>query len=525
MLNRRHVLQAMAASALASGGAKAAAHAATSGLEFGSAAPFSHEWLKEQAKALAARPYEPPPRPDPEIVERIDYDAHGKLRFRPEYALWGDGGGAYPITFQHVGRYFPKTVRMFAVEKGEAREIIYRREYFTVAATSPAAALPKDASAFAGLWFMEARDGPDWKLLEPWTTFLGASYFRAVGELGQVGMSARGVALNSGGPGIEEFPDFVAHWIEPAATDKDPVILYSLLDSPSLTGAYRFELRRTKGVVMEITADLNLRRPIERVGIAPLTSMFWFSETAKTTAIDWRPAVHDADGLALWTRTGEHIWRPLNNPPRTTLSSFFDENPRGFGLLQRDRNFDHYQDGVKYEKRPSCWVEPLGDWGKGAVQLLEFPTDDEIHDNITASWVSSEPTQAGESLRFAYRLYWLADEPFPSPLARVVATRLGRGGQPGLPRPKGVRKFLIEFEGAPLRDLPYGVLPEPVLSTSRGSFGTYRQTDPVPDDVPGHWRTQFDLIVEGEEPVELRCYLKLGERTLSETWAYQYYPF
>jgi glucans biosynthesis protein len=525
MLNRRHVLQAMAASALASGRAKAAANAATSGLEFGSATPFSHEWLKEQAKALAARPYESPPRPDPEIVERIDYDAHGKLRFRPEYALWGDGGGAYPITFQHVGRYFPKTVRMFAVEKGEAREIIYRRDYFTVAATSPAAALPKDASAFAGLWFMEARDGPDWKLLEPWTTFLGASYFRAVGELGQVGMSARGVALNSGGPGIEEFPDFVAHWIEPAATDNDPVILHSLLDSPSLTGAYRFELRRTKGVVMEITADLNLRMPIERVGIAPLTSMFWFSETAKPTAIDWRPAVHDADGLALWTRTGEHIWRPLNNPPRTTLSSFFDENPRGFGLLQRDRNFDHYQDGVKYEKRPSCWVEPLDDWGKGAVQLLEFPTDDEIHDNITASWVSSEPTQAGESLRFAYRLYWLADEPFPSPLARVVSTRLGRGGQPGLPRPKGVRKFLIEFEGAPLRDLPYGVIPEPVLSTSRGRFGAYRQTDPVPDDVPGHWRTQFDLIVEGEEPVELRCYLKLGERTLSETWAYQYYPF
>jgi glucans biosynthesis protein len=521
VLNRRHILQAMAASALASDGARAS----PARLEFGPAAAFSHEALKQRAKALAARPYEPPARPDPQIVQKIDYDAHGKLRFRPDYALWGDGGGAYPVTFQHVGRYFPKTVRMFAVEKGEAREILYRQDYFTVAPTSPAAALPKDASAFAGLWIMEARDGPDWKTLEPWVTFLGASYFRAVGELGQVGMSARGVALNSGGPGLEEFPDFVAHWIEPATSGADPVILHSLLDSSSLTGAYRFALRRTKGVVMEIEADLNMRAPIERLGIAPLTSMFWYSETAKPTAIDWRPAVHDADGLALWTRTGEHIWRPLNNPPRTTLSSFIDANPRGFGLLQRDRNFDHYQDGVKYHKRPSTWVEPIGDWGPGAVQLLEFPTDDEIHDNIVASWVSKQPTPAGGSVSLAYRLHWLADEPFPTPLARVVATRLGRGGQPGLPRPKGVRKFLIEFEGPPLRDLPFGVIPEPVVTASRGSFGPYRFTEPVPDDVPGHWRTQFDLIAEGQEPVELRCYLRLGDRTLSETWAYQYHPF
>jgi glucans biosynthesis protein len=515
------MLQAMAVSALASRNANAKAPS----LEFGPAMPFSHDALKERAKALAAKPYEPPPSPNLEIAQKLDYDAHGKLRFRYEYALWGDGGGAYPVTFQHVGKYFPKTVRMFAVTQGQAREILYRQEYFTVPPSSPAAALPKDASAFAGLWVMEARDGPDWKALEPWVTFLGAAYFRAVGELGQVGMSARGVALTPGGPGPEEFPDFVAHWIEPAATDDDPVIVHSLLDSPSLAGAYRFALHRSKGVVMDIEADLHLRAPIERLGIAPLTSMYWYSEAAKPTAIDWRPAVHDSDGLALWTRAGEHIFRPLNNPPRTTLSSFLDENPRGFGLLQRDRNFDHYQDGVKYQKRPSTWVEPLGDWGAGAVQLLEFPTDDEIHDNIVASWVPRTPTAAGQDLAFTYRLYWLADEPFPTPLARVVATRLGRGGQPGQPRPKGVRKFLIEFDGAPLRDLPYGVKPEPVVTTSRGSFGPYRFTEPVPDDVPGHWRTQFDLIVEGQEPVELRCYLKLGERTLSETWAYQYYPF
>jgi periplasmic glucans biosynthesis protein len=521
MLSRRQFVQALAASALGVGKASAAA----SGLQFGPATPFSQEALKARAKALALKPYEPPPSPDRAVVQKLDYDAHGKLRFRYDFALWGEGGGAYPVTFQHVGRYFPKTVRMFAVSGTEAREILYSRDYFTVAPDSPAASLPSESSAFAGLWVMEARDGPNWKLLEPWVTFLGASYFRAVGEFGQVGMSARGVALAPGAPGPEEFPDFVAHWIEPAATDGDPVILHSLLDSPSLTGAYRFALHRTQGVVMEIEADLNLRAPVERLGIAPLTSMFWYSETEKPTGIDWRPEVHDSDGLALWTRAGEHIWRPLNNPPRTTLSSFIDENPRGFGLLQRDRDFDHYQDGVKYHLRPSAWVEPLGDWGKGAVQLLELPTDDEIHDNICASWVPNEPARAGQNLNYSYRLHWLSDEPFPSPLARVVATRLGRGGQPGQPRPKGVRKFMVEFWGAPLRELPYGVKPEPVISISRGILGPYQFTEPVPDDLPGHWRTQFDLIVEGPEPVELRCFLRLGDKTLTETWAYQYYPF
>jgi periplasmic glucans biosynthesis protein len=521
MLNRRRFVQALGAATLAAGKASAT----TKGLQFGPAIAFSHEALKAQARAMAQRPYEPPPRPDPEIVQRLNYDAHGKLHFRYDFALWGEGGGAYPITFQHVGRYFPKTVRMFAVDGGQAREILYSRDYFTIAPDSPAAALPAESSAFAGFWAMEARDGPDWKLLEPWVTFLGASYFRAIGELGQVGMSARGVALTPGAPGPEEFPDFIAHWIEPAATDGDPVILHSLLDSPSLTGAYRFALHRTQSVLMEIEADLNLRAPIERLGIAPLTSMFWYSETLKPTGIDWRPEIHDSDGLAVWTRAGEHVWRPLNNPPRTTLSSFIDENPRGFGLLQRDREFDHYQDGVKYHLRPSTWVEPLGNWGRGAVQLLELPTDDEIHDNICASWVSDEPTRAGQSLNYTYRLHWLADEPFPSPLARVVATRLGRGGQPGQPRPKGVRKFMVEFWGAPLRELPYGVKPEPVVTTSRGTFGPYQFTEPVPDDLPGHWRTQFDLIVDGTEPIELRCFLKLGDRTLSETWAFQYHPF
>ena len=522
-LSRRNLLSLAAAAGMAPVLAAEARTAATE-LKFGPARPFSYDALKAMARERASKPYVAPPRPNQEIVAQIDYDNHGKLRFNKDVALFGTGPGAYPVTFQHVGRYFPKTVRMYSLVDGQAREVLYDPSYFTVGPEHPAARLAAEPSAFAGLWLQEARSR-DWKAEEPWATWLGASYFRAVGELGQVGLSARGIALAPGqGPGPEEFPDFVAFWIEAAANEGDPVTLYALLDSPSLSGAYRFLCRRTSGVIMDIDAALNFRTRVGHLGVAPLTSMYWYSETTTSRGIDWRPEVHDSDGLAIWTGTGEHIWRPLNNPPRIMTSSFVDRAPRGFGLLQRDREFLHYLDGVKYEKRPSAWVEPLGDWGRGAVQIVEMPTDDEIHDNIVAMWVPEEAPEAGSSRDYRYRLSWLADEPSPTPLARVVATRLGRGGQPGQPRPIGVQKFLIEFKGGPLVNLPRGALPEPVLWASRGSFGSYRHIEAVPNDVPGHWRVQFDLQVRDTEPVEMRCYLKVGDQVASETWLYQYLP-
>ena len=186
------------------------------------------------------------------------------------------------------------------------------------------------------------------------------------------------------------------------------------------------------------------------------------------------------------------------------------------GCRQRDRNFDHYLDGVFYDRRPTLWVEPLPGpdgqgWGRGAVQLVEIPTNDEIQDNIVAMWVPEAPVTAGSESHLRYRLHWLADEPYPPPLARCVATRLGNGGQPGQPRPKGVRKFVVEFLGGPLTTLPAGVTPEPELWSSRGSFTDYQITEAVPDGVAGHWRTQFDLVVGGSDPVELRCFLKVGD--------------
>jgi glucans biosynthesis protein len=205
-------------------------------------------------------------------------------------------------------------------------------------------------------------------------------------------------------------------------------------------------------------------------------------------------------------------------------SAFLDNNPRGFGMMQRDRIFDHYLDGVYYDRRPSLWVEPKGQWGKGSVQLVEIPTDDEIHDNIVAMWVPDTPAKAGTETEIGYKLYWLADTPFPGELARCVATRLGNGGQPGQPRPRGVRKFMVEFLGGPLTKLPFGVKPEAVLWAARGTF-SYIYTEAVPDDVAGHWRAQFDLTVTGTDPVEMRLFLRNGTQILSETWMFQYHPW
>jgi len=527
-LDRRTVLMGAAATAAVSAIGESAV-AASDGLTFGEPSAFSFDLLKARAREKAHGPYAPPPRPAPEIVQKINYEEWGKIRYRPDHALFAEGPGRFPVTFFHLGLFFQKAVDMYVVENGQARRIVYDQSYFDMPADSIARGLPQGAG-FAGLRIQEARDGAlDWRKND-WVAFLGAAYFRAIGELHQYGLSARGVALDVAvADRPEEFPDFTQFYVD-AQQSEDTLIVYALMEGPSIVGAYRFALSRGKGVTMDIESTLFVRAAVSRFGIAPLTSMYWYSETKKPTAIDWRPEVHDSDGLSMWSGNGERLWRPLNNPPRIMISAFTDNNPRGFGLCQRDRVFDHYLDGVYYDRRPTLWIEPLPNsdgsgWGKGWIQLCEIPTDDEIHDNVVAMWVPETPPQAGAEIPLNYRLHWLADEPYPSKLGRCVATRLGRGGQPGLPRPQGVRKFVVEFLGGPLATLPFGVKPQMVVTASRGSLQGYRQIEAVPDDVPGHWRVEFDLTVDGADPVEMRCFLQANGETLTETWMFQYHPF
>ena len=524
-LDRRTLLQAMSAAAATALLLDEGPAFAQSAIKTGDPEPFSWEKLKAVARGMAGSAYSAPRVADPDVIDKINYEEWGKITFNTDQALFADGPGKFPVTFFHIGKFFQKSVEMHLVQDGMARTIVYNQGLFNMPENSPAKQLPTGVG-FAGFRLQEPRDEKlDWRKND-WVAFLGASYFRSIGQLYQYGQSARGLAVDVAVAGKdEEFPDFTHFYIETPTGSSDSLRLYALLDGPSVTGAYKFDMTRGKDVRMDVEHTLNLRKDISRLGIAPCTTMYWFSETAKQTAIDWRPEVHDSDGLALWTGSGERIWRPLNDPDRTTASAFADQNPKGYGTLQRDRVFDDYLDGVYYDRRPSLWVEPVGDWGKGSVQLVEIPTDDEIHDNVVAMWVPGEPATAGKSYDVHYKLYWAADEPFPSGLAKCVATRLGRGGQPGLPRPPGVRKFMVEFLGGPLEKLPFGVNPKMDLWSSRGHFTDYLYTEAVPDGVNGHWRAQFDLVVDGSDPVEMRCFLKNGDERLSETWAFQYHPF
>ncbi|WPB57870.1 glucan biosynthesis protein D [Xylophilus sp. GOD-11R] len=520
----------LALAALGHTGAARAQAAGATPLRLAEPRPFSFDALTEQARRIAASPFNPGTPLPPEVLDKIDYDAHGKIKYKPEAALFADGPGNFPVTFFHLGRFFQTPVHMFVLESNGgnyfAREVVYDDKYFDMPADSPAHQLP-DGAGFAGFRFQESRAGDQKKKpwqQNDWVAFLGASYFRAIGELYQYGLSARGVAVDVAEPGKnEEFPSFTQFFFDPPANGGDTVVVHALLEGPSITGAYKFIMQRGKSVVMDIEKRLFLRQDIARLGLAPLTSMYWFSETNKPRDADWRPEVHDSDGLALWNGAGERIWRPLNNPTTIVTSAFGDNGIKGFGLLQRDRLFDHYQDGVMYDLRPSLWVEPLDNWGAGAVQLVELPTDDEIHDNAVAMWVPAAPAKAGSAISLRYKLHWTDREPYPSPLAICVATRTGRGGVPGQPRPQGVVKFMVEFLGGNLSKLPFGVTPEAVLSAPTGKF-SYVFTEAVPDGVAGHWRAQFDYTPEGNAPVDIRLYLRQGQETLSETWLFQFRP-
>jgi len=523
-LNRRDLFRTCAGFAAFLGFAPGLRFAFAEGTE--GATPFKYESLIERARQMAASTYVPPNRPRPDVVSMINYEQHGKLKFKTDRAPFAYGNGAYPVTFFHLGQYFGKAVKMYIVEDGMAREVEYRPTLFEMPEDSPARLLPPD-SGFAGFRLQEWNGATDWRT-QDWVAFLGASYFRAIGALGQYGLSARGVAVDAAVPDrAEEFPDFTEFYIAQTPDPEAPVTVCAVLDGPSITGAFRFLLTRgrdrSKGVVMDVESAIFLRRDIKRLGLIPLTSMFWYGEYGRERTRDWRPEVHDSDGLAIWNGAGERIWRPLNNPLFTTVSAFEDENPRGFGLMQRDRNFDHYQDGVMYDRRSSLWIEPLKPLGKGQVQLLEIRTDDEIHDNIGVFWVPAEEARAGNEYQMHYRMHWIADEPYPAEnIARTVATRIGTGGEPGKPRPANLYRFAVEFDRpSVLTKIPYGVFPDVILTTSSGTV-VRRFAEPVPNG--NIWRAVFDFECQPQQIAEMRLYLALNGEPLTETWLYQFDP-
>lgn len=491
--------------------------AVTEGAQFAPPRPFSFETLVDKARALASRDYKAPRVVESDVLDRIDYSNHGKIWFLERYGVWQEAADPGPVHFFHPGKFFKDPVRIHLVEGDVAHEVLPVPDAFGYPDGHPAFELTR-APAYAGFRMLNKGTYTDW------LSFLGKSYFRSSGPFDQYGLSARGIAVDPGLTTPEEFPRFSEFWLE----DLDPgFAVCALLDGPSLTGAYRFHCRRPGDTIMDIDARLFARKEITRLGIAPLTSMYWYGENSRAQSVDWRPEIHDSDGLLIHNGNGERLWRPLNNPPRLMTNSFVDNTPRGFGLMQRDRSFASYADSVlAYHQRPSAWIEPLDDWGKGAVQLLEIPTDDEIHDNIVAYWVPNDPLRQGDERSWRYRLSWTADAgPADGDRAhrrlRVLATRAGTGGIPEQVRPPATRRFVVDFERDQDTRMPENGTPEANVSASRGRVVRHF-VRPVGETRA--WRLIFDVEADGDQALDLRADLTWDRRSISETWIYQTFP-
>lgn len=487
------------------------------------ARPFDYADLKGRARSLAASAYRAPKDLPPKSLLDLTYDQYQAIRFRHDQALWTQDPSLFRLEFFHLGRGFKEPVQMHEIVDGQARPIRYQPSLYDFSRSGVDTRALKPELGFAGFHVFAATN---WDA--DVAAFLGASYFRAIGtDTRQFGLSARGLAVDTA-MDVEEFPRFVAWWFERPANYSRTLVFYGLMDSPSVTGAYRFAMTPGAPTLIEVDACVYPRKAIRRLGIAALTSMYQCGENDKRAAYDWRPEIHDSDGLSVWTGGGEWIWRPLTNPTGIRVNSFFDENPRGFGLFQRDRDFANYQDdGVYYERRPSLWIEPKSNWGKGAVQLVELPTADETFDNIVAYWNPATPPRAGDELLYSYRMFWGTRMPATSPLAVAVATRNGLGGIIGQKRRYFSWRFAVDFLGGELEGLPDGAKVEPVISVSRGKveIASARVLNGGPLKRAGY-RAMFDVrpTDDSPEPIDIRLFLKHENQALTETWIYQWVP-
>lgn len=516
--HRRDVLSGALAASVA--GWTIPARAASVGtMALGNSESFSFDALKARAKELAKTAYVPPPKPsssDP--LRDMTFDTFAQAVYKPEMELWHGVPGAQTVRLFPQGRFYAEPVGIYVLENGQARQVIYTPDLFNMPPNHPLRTLK--SAGFAGFRLM-SRGG-----VSDWLAYLGASYFRASDPNDQYGGSARGLAINTGRP--EEFPRFTSFWLEQNGAG---MTIYALLESQSVTGAYRMDSRRIQGgqggALQDVECELYFRAPVDLLGIAPLTGMFWYGENSGHFRGDWRPEVHDCDGLSLWTGTGERIWRPVANPPRIVTNSFSDDNPKGFGLVQRDRNFENYQDdSLFYDRRPSMWVEPLEGWGKGAVNLVQLPTTNETEDNMVAFWTPEQKIVQGSVFNAKYRLYWGVDGPPTGDVGRIVATRIGLGGLGGrdldLRHTKpGARKFMIDVEGKVLEEQTRYGGTHTVVTTTRGKI-TGVEAFPVVGTK--RWRMMFDLSdLDGQE-ADLRAFLQKDNVVLSETWIYQAFP-
>lgn len=471
--------------------------------------PFDATTVEDLARDLAAKPHVPRAEA-PEPWRALSYDDYRKIRFQTRKSVWSETDLPLNMELFAPGQFFPQPIEVDVVKAGRAHRLAFDMALFdTSALTTP---LPVDETmGYSGLRLRADILGSGIK--QEFCVFQGASYFRALANWQNYGLSARGLALRTGDPEGEEFPDFTRFWIETPTRDAESFTLHALLDSPSVTGAYRFEITPGTPLEMEVEVTLFARQALDHVGLAPLTSMFLFDQTNRDAFHDFRPAVHDSDGLLIWNGAGEMLWRPLSNPVHLGVSSFVDTAPRGFGLIQRARRFEDFEDmEAQYHRRPSAWVEPRGDWGPGIVRLVEIPADREIYDNIVAYWRPREPLQPGQAHRYAYRLSW-GDEPLRRRnVARVINTAFGLNFE------QDSQLAVIDYEDHPaLR----GDLTDLTIHVSSNSARTGDGLLQRKTNTRGV-RLAFTFDPGTRDTAELRAQLLRGGKAVSEVWLYRW---
>ncbi|MDL3985128.1 glucan biosynthesis protein G [Shewanella xiamenensis] len=472
---------------------------------------FDGETVVKLARKLASKPYVVLKDPLPAGLAKLTYDEYRDIRFNPVSSIWRDQGLPFQMQMFHRGFYFQDLIEIAIVEANQATHLAYEPKYFT-AGEVISQALPNDDIGYSGFRIHNQLNTNG--IFDELMVFQGASYFRALGKGNSYGLSARGLALKTADPEGEEFPIFRAFWVERPSYDSNLIVVHALLDSPSVAGAYRFSVRPGDNTQIDVEATLFPRVELNKVGLAPSTSMFLHSLNGRHDTDDFRPEVHDSDGLLMFNGRGEHLWRPLANPRQLQVSAFSDNSPQGFGLIQRERHYASYQDlEAQYERRPSLWIEPVGNWGQGAVVLTEIPTESEIHDNIVSFWKPRQPIPAGSEYHFAYRMSW-GDEPVAKTNSVVVSRTAS--GRADIAKATPRRLFVVDYHlnGAMPDELP--------LAKVESSGGVISNVVIARNAANNGYRLAFELEPEDKELIELRAELKFSTPRQVETWLYRW---
>ncbi len=473
---------------------------------------FGFDDVAERAKAQARKPYVAESRKPPAELAALTYDQYRDIRFRPDHALWRSDAAPFEVMFFHLGKFQTEPVLINEVSGSSVRHLRYRSADFDYGQNKLSPQRWGDVG-FAGFRAHYPLNSGAYK--DELVVFLGASYFRALGAGQRYGLSARGLALDTVGGKGEEFPRFTEFWLVKPEKSANSLTVYALLDSPRASGAYQFDIRPGKETVMDVRARLFLRAPVATLGIAPLTSMYQFGEN-QPHRTDFRPEVHDSDGLMVATGSGEWIWRPLINPRGVLATSFSMPSLRGFGVMQRDRSFSSYEDSeARYELRPSAWVEPTSSWGPGRVELVQLSTPDETNDNIVAYWVPEKAPAVGQPFDYSYRLHWQGDEQQRPPGGWVVQSRVGRGFAELGPNEQ---QYVVDFTGPKLDKLGADAPVKAVVSAPAN--GEVIESNAYRLDATGAWRMTVRVKqLKPGEPTELRGFLQNAEDVLTETWS------